>query len=66
MVESTLCCGIIPWYYVRRPSDKLARFCLASHPSWDVVISWPKAGYLSSGAREFLRLAQAWWEEQEG
>lgn len=33
MVESTLCCGIIPWYYARRHSERVAYFALASHPS---------------------------------
>lgn len=61
MVESTLCCGIIPWYYVRQPSHKIARFALNTHPSWEIAISYQKSNYLSSGAKEFIRLAQEYW-----
>lgn len=61
MVESTLCCGIIPWYYVRESSEKLTRFHINTRPVWDVVISYSKNNYLSSGAKEFIRLAQEWW-----
>ncbi|MCC8126493.1 MAG: LysR family transcriptional regulator [Clostridiales bacterium] len=61
MVESTFCCGIIPWYYVREPSPRLARFTLETHPIWDVAVSYPRSGYLNSGAKEFIRLAQENW-----
>ncbi len=61
MVESTLCCGIIPWYYIQKPSDKLTRFHLENTPTWDVVVSYSKNAYLSSGAQEFIRLASDWW-----
>lgn len=62
MVESTLCCGIIPGYYVRKPSEKLAVFALAHHPFWEIAISYRKNSYLSSGAKEFIRLAQEYWK----
>ncbi len=65
MVESTLCCGIIPWYYVRQPSEKLARFHLESRPVWDVAVSYSKNNYLSSGAKEFIRLAREWWNSHQ-
>lgn len=61
MVESTLCCGIIPWYYVCEPSEKLTRFHISTRPFWDVVISYSKNNYLSSGAQEFIQLAREWW-----
>ena len=61
MVESTLCCGIIPWYYIQEPSEKLARFHLEHTPTWDVAVSYSKSAYLSSGAREFIQLARDWW-----
>lgn len=61
MVESTLCCGIIPWYYVHEYSEKLTRFHINSRPVWDVAISYSRNNYLSSGAKEFIRLAQEWW-----
>ena len=61
-VKSTICCGIVPWYYTRIPSDELACFRLPGHPSWDITVSYPTTGYLSTGAREFIRLASEWWK----
>ena len=62
LVKSTICCGIVPWYYTRIPSDELACFRLPRHPSWDITVSYPTTGYLSTGAREFIRLASEWWK----
>ncbi len=62
LVESTICCGIVPWYYTRNHSDKLACFRLPEHPSWDITVSYPSSGYLSAGAKEFIRLAEKWWQ----
>ncbi len=63
MVESTLCCGIIPWFYAKKPSDKLNCFYLEGNPSWDVAISYSKNNYLNSGAKEFIELAKNWWNK---
>ena len=65
MVESTLCCGIIPHYYVRNPSARLACFALEDHPTWDMTILHKKGSYLSSGAKEFVRLAKEYWSKEE-
>ncbi len=62
LVKSTICCGIVPWYYTRIPSDDLACFRLPGHPTWDITVSYPTTGYLSTGAREFIRLASKWWK----
>jgi len=62
MVESTLCCGIIPWYYVSQPSKKLTRFHIEERPVWDVAVSYSQNNYLNSGAREFIQLAKKWWD----
>lgn len=61
MVESTLCCGIIPVYYVRTPSPGVACFSLTGHPTWDMAVSYSYSAYLSSGAKEFIRLAKEYW-----
>ena len=63
MVESTLCCGIIPEYYVKNPSDKIAVFALKDHPTWEIAISYRKNSYVSSGANEFIQLAKEFWEK---
>lgn len=61
MIESTLCCGILPGYYIPKYSNKLTCFALSDHPTWEIVVSYRKGGYLSSGAKEFTRLAQEYW-----
>ncbi|MDO4268503.1 MAG: LysR family transcriptional regulator [Eubacteriales bacterium] len=63
MVESTFCCGTIPWYYVRTPSPRLACFRLPNHPSWDITVSYSKSSYLSLGAKTFINLAKLWWDK---
>ena len=62
MVQSTLCCGIIPRYYTLGLTEGVACFSLPERPSWEIVISCQKNGYLNSGAREFIRLAREYWE----
>ncbi|MFR1038096.1 MAG: LysR family transcriptional regulator substrate-binding protein [Clostridium sp.] len=51
MVQSTLCCGIIPRYYTLGLTEGVACFSLPERPSWEIVISCQKNGYLNSGAR---------------
>ncbi len=58
MVASTICCGFIPWYYVKTPQPGIVCFALKSHPTWDIVVSYPKAGYLNLGAKEFIQLTK--------
>ena len=62
MVQSTLCCGIIPRYYTLGLTEGVACFSLPERPSWEIVISCQKNAYLNSGAREFIRLAREYWE----
>lgn len=61
MVESTLCCGIMPKYYITKNKPKLSCFALDYHPTWDVAIAYRKNSYLSEGAKEFIRLAREYW-----
>lgn len=61
MVESTMCCGIMPNYYMTKKSDRLTSFALDNHPTWEIAITYRKSSYLSQGAREFIRLAQEYW-----
>ena len=64
MVESTLCCGIMPKYYITKNTNKLACFALDYHPTWEVAIAYRKGSYLSEGAKEFIRLAQEYWKNE--
>lgn len=61
MVQSALCCGILPRYYVDPSDSQLSCFVLADHPTWDLCISHRKNSYVSNGAREFIRLAREYW-----
>lgn len=65
MVQSTLCCGIIPRYYTLGLDKGVACFSLPDRPSWEITICCQKHGYLNSGAREFIRLAKQYWENSE-
>lgn len=62
MVESTLCCGIIPRYYTLGLEEKVACFSLPDRPCWNIAISCQKHGYLNSGAKEYIRLAREYWD----
>lgn len=62
MIQSTLCCGIIPRYYTLGLTEGVACFSLPDRPSWEITISCQKNGYLNSGAKEFIRLAREYWE----
>lgn len=61
MVSSSLSCGLIPHYYVKKASDKIACFALESHPSWDIAVSYKRGAYLSQAAIEFIQLASGHW-----
>ena len=61
LVRSRICCGLIPLYYVQRQPEGIAAFALDSHPAWDIAVSWRQGGYVSQAAREFIRLAAAYW-----
>lgn len=61
MVQSTLCCGIIPRYYTLGLTEGVAAFP-CRNVRREIVISCQKNGYLNSGAREFIRLAREYWE----
>jgi len=64
MISSNICCGLIPAYYVKEHGSDLACFALPSHPSWQVVASYRKDGYLSKAASFFIRLAKEFWDSE--
>lgn len=64
MVESTLCCGIMPKYYITKNKPKVACFALDYHPTWEVAVAYRKSSYLSEGAKEFIRLAKEYWKSE--
>lgn len=60
MVESNLCCGLIPHYYTLG-RENMVCFSLPQKPTWEVVASYKKDSYLSYIARDFIDLAKNHW-----
>ena len=63
LVETLLCCAIIPRYYADTESDKYKCFALPSHPSWDLCIATRKGSYLTDAEKEFIKLSKQYWKE---
>lgn len=61
MISANLCCGVVPWHYVKDGPEGIACFALPSRPVWDVAASYGKYAYLSSPAKTFIRLAKEFW-----
>lgn len=61
MIRANICCGMIPEYYIKHGHDGISCFALPSHPSWQVVASYKKGGYLSHAAKHFIELAKEHW-----
>lgn len=66
MVESRLCCAILPSYYVKGHAGKLAYFRLTSSYCWDLAVGYQKHSYLSLAARSFVQMASDYWKEHLG
>lgn len=63
MIESNLCCGLIPYYYIKDGHKGMACFSLPSKPNWEVVASFRKNSYLSNIAIDFIHLVQNFWTQ---
>jgi DNA-binding transcriptional LysR family regulator len=61
MIKSNLCCGLIPYYYIKDHLDEMACFSLAAKPTWDIVASYKKDSHLSNAAQFFIELATEFW-----
>lgn len=61
MIKANLCCGVVPWHYVKDQPEGIACFSLPSRPVWDVAVSYGKYAYLSTPAKTFIRLAKEFW-----
>ncbi len=63
MIKAHICCGVIPWHYVKNYPEGIACFALPHHPSWDVAASYGKYAYLSTPAKTFIQLAKEFWTQ---
>ena len=61
MIQSRLCCGLIPAYYLKQPVPDITCFSLPEHPTWDIAASFRRGTYLSRPAKYFIELASAYW-----
>lgn len=57
------CCGIIPRYYLDTRDTSMHYYVLPEHPTWHLYITHRKDAYLTRAAREYIRLAGEYWEE---
>lgn len=64
MIESRLCCGIIPAHYVSKKKEGIRFFRMPSHPTWQISVSYQKNAYLSKAAKQFIRLAMDFWKQE--
>lgn len=61
MIQTNLCCGLVPYYYIKDGHDGMACFSLPSHPTWKISACHKRDGYLSDAAKCFIQLAKEYW-----
>lgn len=61
MVQTNLCCGLVPSYYAQNRTADIAFFQLPNHPSWHVAASYKRNAYLSRPARLFIDMVKEHW-----
>ncbi|QAT48904.1 LysR family transcriptional regulator [Caproiciproducens sp. NJN-50] len=65
IIESGICCGIIPYLYLKGKEKKI-RYCyLPGRPTWKICASYGSQSYLGRPAKEFIRLAADYWVASE-
>lgn len=61
MIQSNICCGLIPYHYVRKMPAGVTCFSLPSRPTWRVAACWRKNSYHSTAAENFIAMAREHW-----
>ena len=61
MIQSSMSCGILTYYYVKSIPPGITCFRLPSRPTWDFTASYKKGRYLSDAARCFIDLMKSQW-----
>lgn len=59
MIQTNMCCGIIPYYYTTQAIDGVTCFSLPSHPVWQFAVTYRKGRYLSQSAHCFIDCMRA-------
>ena len=61
MVQTNLCCGLVPSYYAKGAPEGIAFFRLPFHPYWQVTASYKRNAYLSKAAKFFIQMVKEHW-----
>lgn len=62
MIRGRMCCGIIPYHYVKRNPAGIDYYHLPSRPTWKVCASYRRNSYLSKPEKALIKLVQDYWE----
>lgn len=65
MIQSNLCCGLVPYHYVKSQPEGITCFALPNHPFWDVAACWHKNSYQSQAAKNFIEMAKEYWDDEK-
>ena len=65
MVQSNLCCGLIPYHYIKNRPQGVTCFSLPAHPTWDVAACSRKGAYQSVAAKNFIQMAGEYWNSEQ-
>lgn len=65
MIRAKLACGLLPYHYVKQKPEGIKFFRLPFRPSWKVCVTYPKNAYLSKAAKDFIKLANSYWQYDE-
>ncbi len=63
MVSGELCCGILPYYYIKHSIVEIPCFEIEPFIEWDVVASYRKNSYLSEAGSYFISLVKEYWND---
>ncbi len=63
MIQSNLCCGILPYYYVKDYPQGITFYRIPNRPTWNFAASYKRGRYLSKAARCFIDLMKSQWKE---
>lgn len=61
MVQTNLCCGLVPSYYAQNSPEGIAFFQLPTHPCWHVTASYKRNAYLNRPAKLFINMVKEHW-----
>jgi DNA-binding transcriptional LysR family regulator len=62
MIKAELACGLLPYHYVKKHPEGIKFFRLPNRPTWRVSVTYQKNSYLSSAAKDFVKMVKAYWQ----